>query len=127
MVEDIITIPDITLVWSDWYYWNDLLVDGRSGGVKIPNGRPGVYEARENQADKRLTIGKSEDLRYRIRQGLIKGKALHSSGKRIRENVDLAKVQVRWAETDRPCAVEEELHKQYVSRFGEWPKYTNHT
>ena len=124
--QDII-IPQIHLEWSEWLGWNVLMEDARSGGVRIPNGKPGVYEAKLNHTLERLTIGKASDLRMRIRQGLIKGKTQHSAGKRIRANEDTNNVEIRWAETDKPSAAEEELHKQYLSRFGKWPKYTDHT
>ena len=122
-----IYIPPIHLEWSAWVPWNELMKDARSGGIRIPNGKSGVYEARLGHNLERLTIGKASDLRRRIRQGLIKGKAKHSSGERIRANEDIDKIEIRWAETDRPSAVEEELHKQYRARFGKWPKYTDHT
>jgi excinuclease UvrABC nuclease subunit len=122
-----INIPTIHLEWSEWSSWNELMEDARSGGIRIPNGKPGVYEARLKNNIERLTIGKASDLRMRIRQGLIKGKTQHSSGKRIRSNEDINNIEIRWAETDRPSATEEELHRQYLARFGKWPKYTEHT
>ena len=33
-------------------------------------------------------------------------------------------VEVRWAETDRPAAAEEELHRRHRERFGRLPRYT---
>ncbi len=63
----------------------------------------------------------------RVRQGLGKGKTPHSAGNDIRANEDVDEIEVRWAETDRPCAVEEELHRVYVAGYGKWPKYTDHT
>ena len=66
-------IPPIELEWSDWVRWNSLKVDSRSGmGVIVPNGVPGVYEARLIGAEqRRLAIGKASDLRWRIKQGLV--------------------------------------------------------
>jgi len=122
-----IYIPPIHLEWSAWASWNELMEDARSGGIHIPNGKSGVYEARLKHNSERLTIGKASDLRMRIKQGLIKGKTQHSAGKRIRANEDIYNIEIRWAETNRPSAVEEELHKQYRARFGKWPKYTEHT
>lgn len=123
-----ITIPPITLEWSDWHPWLALLEDARGGnGVHIPNGKPGVYEVRLVGAEARLTIGKAADLRMRVRQGLVKGKTPHSSGDRIRSLEDLALVEVRWAETDYPAAVEEAMHKAYIERFESLPKYTMRT
>ena len=127
MDNEIIDIPPIELNWSDWYSWHDLLEDARSGGIRIPNKIPGVYEVRYADKEERLTIGKASDLRMRIRQGLIKGKSMHSSGKQIRANEEVTRIVIRWAETDRPAAVEEELHKRYLSKFGRLPVYTKHT
>jgi len=126
--KEIIEIPKITLDWSDWYPWDDVKKDaGKEGGIKIPNKRSGVYEVKYKDADKRLTIGKASDLRMRIRQGLVKGKTPHSAGERIRKNEDMSKIVIRWAITDRPAAVEEELHRRHKEKFGELPKYVEHT
>ena len=63
----------------------------------------------------------------RIKQGLVKGKAPHSAGDRIRAKEDVSKIVVRWAITNRPPAVEEEMHKKHLNRFGKLPKYVKHT
>jgi hypothetical protein len=126
--KELVNIPPIVLEWSDWTAWNDLKIDARGkGGVRVPNGVPGVYEAKYMDADVRLTIGKASDLRYRVKQGLVKGKAQHSSGDKIRDNEDISKIVVRWAVTERPAAAEEELHKRHQAKFGDLPKYTEHT
>ena len=123
-----IVFSPISLEWSEWVKWNDIILDARGGaGISIPNYRPGVYEVRLQDEERRLTIGKASNLRFRIRQGLVKGKSPHSSGKDIREKEDVSRIVVRWAETDRPAAVEEHLHMTYLKRFGEPPKYTDHT
>ncbi len=128
MESQTIHIPSITLHWSDWVAWDELKIDARSdSGVLIPNGEPGVYEVRIADVEDRLTIGKASNLRMRTRQGLVKGKVPHSAGTKIRQNEDPACLQVRWAVTDRPSAVEEELHKQHIEKFGRLPKYTDHT
>lgn len=122
-------IPPIDLEWSDWVHWSSLIVDSRLGkGVLVPNRVPGVYEVRLIGAEqRRLTIGKASNLRWRIKQGLVKGIAKHSSGTKIRRCEDVSTIEVRWAQTDRPCAAEEELHKRYRASFGELPKYTKCT
>ena len=125
--EEDINIPLITLKWSDWIRWDEIKKDARKGGIKIPNRKPGVYEAKYEDSEERLTIGKASDLRMRIRQGLVKGKTPHSAGEKIRANEDTSRIVVRWAVTDRPAAVEEELHKRYLSKFGKFPKYVEHT
>lgn len=127
MENEIIEIPRINLEWSDWYNWNSLIEDARSGGIKIPNYMSGVYEVKYVDAEERLTIGRASNLRMRIRQGLLKGKSAHSSGKNIRSNEDIAKIVIRWAETDRPAAAEEELHRRYRKKFECLPKYTKRT
>ena len=123
-----IEIPLITLVWSPWFPWKDFEINLRysSKGVSVP-GVPGVYEAKYRDHEERLTIGKASNLRMRVKQGLVKGKLPHPAGRKIRENEDLLKIVVRWATTDRPSCVEEELHERYRLKFGRLPKYTLHT
>jgi hypothetical protein len=114
------------LEWSPWHPWPELAIDARTGGIQIPNGRPGVCEVRRaaDSSGHRLTIGRASDLRFRVRQGLVKSKAKHSSGTRIRAQEDVKRLEVRWAETKRPAAVEEEEHGLYRERFGSLPEYT---
>jgi hypothetical protein len=123
-------IGTIILDWSPWIPWRDVLIDNRGGaGVSIPNQIAGVYEVRyvDHQSAERLHIGKAGDLRMRIRQGLVKGAALHSAGKRIRQEEDVSRLVIRWAVTERPGAAEEELHSLYRQEFGRLPKYTLRT
>ena len=123
-----IEIPPITLEWSQWFAWSRFKLDARSdpNAIKLPNS-PGVYETRLIDFNERLTIGKTANLRMRIKQGLVKGKLPHSSGKRIRNQEDTSSIVIRWAVTERPAAVEEELHKRYIEVFGKLPKYTKRT
>jgi hypothetical protein len=126
----ILEIGTITLDWSDWAPWTALLTDARGrAGVPIPNGQPGVYEVKrsDHAGDERLYIGKANDLRMRVRQGLVKGKVQHPGGARIRAEQDLAWLMVRWARTERPAAAEEELHRAYVLKFGRLPKYVRNS
>jgi hypothetical protein len=61
-----------------------LEIDSRGqNGVKVPNGIPGVYEVRYQDSEEFLTIGKTNDLRFRVKQGLVKGKTGHSAGENI--------------------------------------------
>jgi len=125
---EIIKIPEIKLEWSEWIPWNHLKKDARKSGViKVPNGMPGIYEAKYMNEEKRLTIGKASNLRYRVKQGLVKGKTMHSSGDKIRDSENTSQIVVRWAITDRPAAVEEELHKKHKKKFGALPQYVCHT
>ena len=127
-MEEIINIEPIVLRWSDWVSWDDLKIDARhGGGVRVPNYIPGVYEVKYRDSEERLTIGETSNLRMRIKQGLVKGKTPHSSGYKIRTTEDVSRLVVRWAITDRPKAVEEELHRRYKSKFGKSPKYTERT
>jgi hypothetical protein len=126
----VLHIGDITLRWSDWAPWSDLLIDNRGGlGVAIPNQIPGVYEVKyvDRDGDERLYIGKAADLRMRVRQGLVKGKLPHPGGKNIRDAEDVSRLVVRWAVTNRPAAAEEELHQEYRSKFGTLPTYTRNS
>src|SRR5262245_2708688 len=120
-------IGTITLNWSPWIPWRDMLVANRGGaGVFIPNRTPGVYEVRyaDYESGERLHIGRTSNLRMRIRQGLVKGSSAHSTGKRIRQEEDMSRLMIRWAVTERPGAAEEELHRLYRQQFGHLPKYT---
>lgn len=123
--KEIIKIPPITLEWSNWFSWNKLKIDARKGGIKIPDEK-GVYEVKYIDKDWRLTIGKASNLRARIRQGLIKGKIPHSTGEEIRKKEKTWKIVIRWAITDRPSAVEEELHRRHRDKYGKLPKYGVH-
>ena len=127
MEKQTIDFPQIELLWHEWVHWDDLKRDARSGGIKVPNKQSGVYEARFEGAEERLTIGRTSNLRYRIKQGLVRGKSSHSSGEKIREHEDTSMIVVRWAKTDRPAAVEEELHKQHKIRFEKLPVYVENT
>ena len=123
-----IEIASITLDWSEWFAWSRFELDARSDseGITLPDS-PGVYEVRQVDNDERLTIGRASNLRMRVKQGLVKGKVPHSSGKSIRENEEVASIVIRWAITDRPAAVEEELHRRHIEFFGRLPKYTERT
>jgi hypothetical protein len=128
--QTVLEIGTITLNWSDWVPWGDLVTDNRGGaGVSIPNMVAGVYEvcSIDNDADARMYIGKAGDLRLRVRQGLVKGKLPHPGGTRIREQEDLSRLVVRWAVTSRPAAAEEELHRAYRARFGRLPAYVSNS
>jgi len=127
MVKQKIEIPPIELEWSDWVLWTDLKLDVRESGIRVPNGQPGVYEAKYQNAEERLTIRKASNLREQIKQGLVKGKLPNSAGKKIRANEDISTIVVRWAITNRPAAAKEELHIRYKNKFGKLPKYVEHT
>ena len=120
-------IEPIVLEWSKWHSWRDVERDAREGGVVVPNKRPGVYEAKLSGQKERLMIGRASDLRMRIKQGLMRGKTGHPAGEKIRAGEDVGDVVVRWAVTERPAAVVEELQIRHKGRFGELPRYTRHT
>jgi len=118
----------IELRWSGWYQWEELArVDRRPGGIQVPMGAPGVYEARLEGQEERLVIGKASDLWRRVKQELVRSQHWHAAGTKLRANEDLSQVRVRWAVTDRPAAAEEELHLRHLKRFGRLPKYTERT
>lgn len=120
-------IPTIVLNWSRWYSWSQIAASQTSKrGVAISSG-PGVYEVANSRSKKRLTVGKAVNLNRRIRIQLVLGKGKHSTGARIRAAEDPSKLRVRWAETERPCAAEEDLHVQYKRRYKCLPLYTKQT
>lgn len=122
----VMEIGTITLNWSSWVAWPDVLIANRGGaGVHIPNRKPGVYEVKyvDHGGDERLYIGETSNLRYRIRQGLVSGRAGHSAGRRIRGQEDISKLAIRWAETRRPACAEEELLHMYRASSGNLPPY----
>ena len=126
-----IHIPTIALEWSYWHSWWDVEKDARQDGAAVPNGQSGVYEVMLDGERKLLAIGRTNDLRMQIKQGLVRGKAPHSAGERIRADMKNGKVcamdiGIRWAVTDRPAAVAEELHRRHKERFGGLPKYNRH-
>ena len=122
-----VRIPPIALEWSEWHWWEDVEDDARQGGVTVPNGQPGVYEVKLADERKLLAIGRATDLRMQIKQGLVRGKLPNSAGKRIRAKEDVHDIGIRWAVTDRPAAVKEELLMQHEGKFGGLPKYTKKT
>jgi hypothetical protein len=82
---------------------------------------------REGQGP-RLTIGRTSDLRARVKYQLVMGTGgPHPVRKSIVENEDLGRVFVRWAITDRPATAEEALHLDHIRRHGRLPKYTQRT
>jgi len=122
MEKEVIKIPPIELEWNDWISWDDLKIDAKyKSGIRVPNG-PGVYEVKYRDTEEWLTIGKASNLRMRIKQGLVKGKVPHSTGERIRRaNEDTSRIVVRWATTDRPATVEEELHRSHRENLVNFP------
>lgn len=128
--QTILQIGTITLNWSSWVPWPDVLIDNRGGaGVYIPNRKPGVYEVkRADHGDaERLYIGETRDLRLRVRPGLVKGRAKHPAGGQIRGHEDVSRLVVRWAETHRPACAEEQLLRAYRARAGNLPPYNRNT
>jgi hypothetical protein len=120
-----IEIEPISLYWSDWHPWEYLTPDAQTCADSVtPPNKSGVYEAKLRDQEERLTIGKTSNMRRRMKRGLAQGKLPHSSGKRIRAAEDVTQILVRWAETDRPAAVEEELHRHHQQMFGRLPKHT---
>jgi hypothetical protein len=66
----VLEIGTVTLEWSDWVPWGDLLSDNRGGaGVLIPNRVAGVYEVRsiDKEADDRPMGGYQQAGRIRGR------------------------------------------------------------
>lgn len=127
MSQQIINIPRITLDWSPWHGWSELHQDARSGGTSVPNRVPGVYQLRRKGTRVPIYIGKTSNLRSRVKQGLVRGKARHSGRRRIIAGETPAELLVRWAPTRRPAAAEEDLHIRHVARHGSLPLYVKQT
>jgi hypothetical protein len=124
-----IEVPPIVLAWSPWLRWNTLREDERRRtGARVPLARSGVYEVMAEGQRIRLTVGRTSDLRSRIKHQLVMGLGPSNPvRKAILANEDLSRVYVRWALTDRPAAAEEALHLEHVRRHGRLPKYTQRT
>lgn len=124
----VLQIPPIVLEWSEWVPWSELAADtGTGDGIAVPH-VSGVYEAKYQDQDIRLTIGQSSDLHQRVKRQLVQGKGRHSTRDRMKENqVDFARVVVRWAVTDWHVAAEAALHRQHEEKLGCPPVYTLRT
>ena len=123
-----VQLPKVWVCWSYPEKWEALgAATGRETEMELPPAEPGVYEVSVGYFSPRLYIGRATDLYSRILYGLIGGKSPHTAGQKIRENEDLTKITVTWAATDRPAAIEEELHLRHIHEFGRLPKYTQRT
>ncbi len=116
-------IGRIELEWSWWEWWMDIR-GGFLGGarVEVPV-QAGVYEVKRHGEDKLLYVGRATNLQARIVHQLVKGTGVHPAGGRIRETEKLGRLCVRWAATDRPAAVEEELLRAHVEAWEALPEY----
>ena len=122
-----IEIPHIYLNWSVWYPWNQIAARERRRMVVDIDACPGVYEVCHVNEGLPLTIGMGLNLRRRIGRDLVTKSGTHSAGKNIRNIEPLHKLIIRWAPTDHPHAVEEELHRACLIKHGQLPKYTKKT
>ena len=109
------------LEWSAWFPWSDV----SSGRIRAPE-HPGVYEARRQDHEIRITIGETNLLKRRV-SFLVRGDGPHSAGERIRATENVANVLVRWAVTERHEEIEQQLHREHRDRFGCLPIYTRRT
>jgi len=121
-------LPPIVLAWSAWTRWDDLRQDERlRTGPRVPIGRPGVYEVIKEHHVERLAIGRTVNLRERVKHELAMGNGKHAVHDAIVKGEDTSRVLIRWAVTDRPSAAEEELHRRHLRQHGKLPKYTQRT
>ena len=116
-IEGEIHIPPITLDWSEWHRWDDVGRRIRDGGVNVPN-RAGVFEVKFEDEEYLLCIGNAENLRAQAKHALAKKYRIDSPGPKLRpeiknESLSTSRILIRWAITDRPAAVEEELRRRY--------------
>lgn len=57
----------------------------------------------------------------------MKDKIPHSAGKKIHQKEDASKIVIRWAITEGPAAIEEELHRRHKKKFKKPPEYVKLT
>jgi len=127
-VEDqVLQTGPIFLEWYRWFRWPELAVSEKSPDRIGPPTDAGVYEVRFEGEEQRLYIGKATNLDRRIKQDLIRGYHVHPAGPALRAEKDKSRILIRWTDTDRPAAVEEELHRLHLERFDAYPKYTQRT
>ena len=125
-MKEVIQIPEIILNWSDWYKFEDVRKNVKEGGINVPN-MPGVYKIMDENGEI-IHIGRTSNLRQRVKQGFVKGKSSHSTRERIiKDNINLNELKIQWAITDYPNTVEEFLHKKFKKKYGKLPKYTKIT
>jgi hypothetical protein len=124
---EVLSIPDIWIKWSFVESFDDIAGTGEhSEEIDLPPPEPGVYEVRCRGRYEPLYIGRTLNLRQRVRDALVKGIAVHVAGQRMRENEGPALLCVRWAVTDRPAAAEEELLRRHEKFWGHLPEYVGH-
>ena len=112
--------------WEQWHSWNSIYTLVKDGGVEIPNGIGCVYEVRLVGSRERLVIARSGDLRWAIREELVRRSpnSTSAAGRKIRENEDLAKIQIRWMITENHADEKQNLCLSHLEDFGYLPKYT---
>ncbi len=116
--------PLVVLRWSYQWGWDELAnAADDSPDIDLPPEAPGVYDVRGRGRYESLYIGQTQDLLRRVYYGLVKGILPHTAGDKIRENENPPDLSVRWAYTDRPAAVEEELIRLHIETFGHPPTY----
>ena len=116
MIDNKDIIIKTELKWSNSYKWINLA----SGKISVPNS-PGVYEVIAENGES-LHIGMAGDLNRRLLKQLT-GKGKHSTRDRIKEDLDLSNLKIRWALTKYPAAVEEYLHNNYKTKYSKIKKY----
>jgi len=117
-------IGTIELDWSWWEWWTDLR-DGFLGGarVQVPE-KLGVYEVKLHGEPTLLYIGRAQNLHVRVLDQLAKAGTHHSAARKIAARELVEQICVRWATTDRPAAVEEELLRAHLEAWKTLTKYT---
>ena len=121
-----IEIPTIHLEWSSWLACHEQ-ISQRTMVPNNPRRTAGVYEARLRSRPDRLIIGKTNCVAEMVQDALGLGEKSGEPWESIRDNEDLSQVEVRWAETTRPCAVQEELLRMHITQHKIIPKYYSST
>ena len=125
-MKETIKIPEIILNWRELCLFEEIAKNVKEGGINVPN-KPGVYKVLDEK-NETIQIGRSSNVRNRVKQGFVKGKTSHSTRKRmLNKKVNLQNLKIQWAETEWPNSVEEYLHKEFKKNYKRLPKFTKVT
>lgn len=117
-----IRIEPITLAWTRWHDWDSLRRRSNSvGGIAITQAG-GVYEIRHTKSSEPIYIGCTNRLWRRLKV-LLRGK--HKPGFKILNSLRTNALKIRWAETQRPACIEEELLNRFQRRHRRLPRFNS--
>ena len=118
-----ITVRTVALNWNAWVPWSRLEPSAHEHAEVCPPESAGVYELKYIGQEVRLAIGAAHNLRLGLQEALVQGRQPHPVGRRIQEHEDTTRLEIRWAENERPSETQEDLYVGHLARFGQLPKY----